>query len=405
MRLSRRQSVALKRSRKTINIWSGSVRSSKTFASLWDFVQVMLRRRMTGDREGVVLVVAHSTNSAWRNIFQPLLTHPEFAHVAPHLAYRRNAPTGTLFGQEFSVVGANNETSWLAIQGLTVAYCLGDEAVSWPESFWDMLVTRLSMPTSRCLVTCNPGAPTHYLKRLIDSGDPDVHHEVFLLDQNPTLDAGYIARLKRQFSGVFYRRMILALWESAEGAIYERWDHETMTGTPPRGDVLCVGLDYGTQNPSAGVALMVGDDGRLWISHEWAPNPGDRRMTDSELADSLQEWLGTLPNPPRFIYTDPAAASFREELRRRGVITHKADNSVVPGVQTVDSLLVSGGLMVAEQCEHLIRELPAYRWDAKAAARGVDAPVKENDHHVDALRYAIRSSRHLWGRLVQSAAA
>ena len=405
MRLSRRQAVALKRSTRPINIWSGSVRSSKTFGSLWDFIRVMQHRRMSGEREGVVLVVAHSTNSAWRNIFQPLLTHPEFVHVSPHLTYRRNSPTGTLFGQEFSVVGANNEASWLSIQGLTVAYCLGDEAAAWPESFWDMLLTRLSMPTSRCLVTCNPGAPTHYLKKLIDSGDPDVHHEVFLLDQNPTLEPGYIARLKRQFSGVFYRRMILALWESAEGAIYEGWDRETMVGTPPRGDILAVGLDYGTQNPSAGLALMVGHDGRLWLSHEWAPNPGDKRMTDSELADSLQDWLAQLPNPPRYIYADPAAASFREELKRRGVVTHKADNAVVPGIRTVDSLLVGGDLMVADTCEHFISEVGAYRWDQKSATRGVDAPVKENDHHMDAARYVVRSSRHLWGRLVKSVAA
>lgn len=402
MEVSARQAVALKRSTKTINIWSGSVRSSKTFASLWDLIKVMHHRATTDDSEGVVLIVGHSTNAVWRNIFQPLLTHPSFAHVAPTVSYSRNAPTGRIFGQEFSVVGANNESSWLSIQGLTVAYCLGDEAVSWPESFWDMMVTRLSMPTSRMLVTCNPGAPTHHLKRLIDSDDPDVHHEVFLLDQNPTLEADYIARLKRQFSGVFYRRMILALWETAEGAVFERWDDQTMVGAAPPGTVLAVGMDYGTQNPSAGLALTVGDDGKLWVSHEWAPNPGDRRMTDKELADSLEEWLGDLPNPPRHIYADPAAASFREELKRRGIVTNKADNNVVPGIQTVDSLLVGGQLMFSQTCVNLIREMPGYRWDHKAAERGVDAPVKENDHHVDALRYAVRSTRHLWGRMVSA---
>lgn len=409
MGLSRRQKLALKRSTATVNIWYGSVRSSKTFASLWDFIRVMTRRSMNHEAEGVVLLVGLSTNTVWRNIFQPLLNNKEFAAFAPYVEYRQNAPSGRFMGQPFSVVGANNEASWLSIQGLTVAYCLGDEATGWPKSFWDMLLTRLSLPHSRLLVTCNPGAGTHYLKTVIDRAgtDPDVHAEKFLLHQNPTLAHAVVQRLKRSFSGLFYRRMILGEWVAAEGAVFESWDPDTMVvpadKVPAGARVLAVGLDYGTDHPSAGYALSVAE-GRLWLTHEWSPQidggGGRQRMTDFELADSFEEFLASLPNQPRFIYADPAGASFREELKRRGVKTNRADNAVLDGISTLNSTLTAGVLLVSEACPNLIKMIPGYRWDPKATERGKTEPIKEDDDEVDGARYTVFSCRHLWRRLV-----
>lgn len=399
MKLSRRQSVALRRSNKPINIWYGSVRSSKTHGSLWAFIRVMAERAATGNTNGVVLIVGLSTNTIWRNIFQPLLTSDSFKHIAPSIRYRRNSPSGSVFGQEFAVVGASNEASWLSIQGMTVAFCLGDEATAWPSSFWDMLISRLSLPESWLLVTCNPGSAKHYLKKLIDSGDPDVHVEKFLLEQNPTLGRDYINRLERQYSGLFYQRMILGEWVNAAGAVFETWNPDLMVTDRQAGEVLAVGLDYGTNHPSAGYALTLHTTG-IQYSHEWSPqldNGGGRtRMTDTELADSLQEWLATLPNMPRYIYADPAAASFREELKRRGIKTIRADNSVIDGIRQMEAQLTNGTLTIAHQCTNLIDEIPEYRWDPKATEKGTDAPIKENDDHIDAARYTLRSSRHMW---------
>ena len=402
MGLSKRQKLALARSTAPINIWYGSVRSSKTFAQIWDFIA----RMSSSAGDGANIVIGYSTNTVWRNIFQPILSRPEFAAVAPHLSYRRNAPEGTLFGKRFAVVGANNESSWLAIQGLTIENAWGDEAVGWPKSFWDMLVSRLSLPSSRLLVTCNPGTANHYLKELIDSDDPEVHVEKFLLESNPTLSRKYIDRLKRMYSGLFYRRMILAEWVAAEGAVYQGWEPMKMLKKHSVSNVIAVGIDYGTNHPTAGYAIGVGASGRLEVCAEWSPNlerGGHRRMTDSQLADSLEEWLELLPSRPRYIYCDPAAASFREELKQRGMVTHRADNSVLDGIRQIDSLLNAGELMIDPSCKQLQKEISNYRWDNKATEKGIDAPIKENDDHVDALRYAVRSSRHLWRKQLGAA--
>ena len=402
MALSNRQKLALMRSTAPINIWYGSVRSSKTFAQVWDFIA----RMSSSSGDGANIVIGYSTNTVWRNIFQVILSRPEFAAIAPHLNYRRNAPEGTLFGKRFAVVGANNESSWLAIQGLTIENAWGDEAVGWPKSFWDMLVSRLSLPSSRLLVTCNPGTANHYLKELIDSDDPEVHVEKFLLESNPTLSTSYIDRLKRMYSGLFYRRMILAEWVAAEGAVYQGWEPMKMLKKHSVSNVIAVGIDYGTNHPTAGYAIGVGASGCLEVCAEWSPNlerGGHRRMTDSQLADSLEEWLELLPSQPKYLYCDPAAASFREELKQRGMITYRADNSVLDGIRQIDSLLNAGELMIDPSCKQLQKEMSNYRWDNKATEKGIDAPIKENDDHVDALRYAVRSSRHVWRKQLDTA--
>jgi phage terminase large subunit len=54
-------------------------------------------------------------------------------------------------------------------------------------------------------------------------------------------------------------------------------------------------------------------------------------------------------------------------------------------------------------CKHLIGEMAGYVWDSKAAERGIDKPVKENDDFADSARYTIFSSRHIWRRRSKAA--
>ena len=42
-------------------------------------------------------------------------------------------------------------------------------------------------------------------------------------------------------------------------------------------------------------------------------------------------------------------------------------------------------------CVNTFREFFSYIWDEKAAARGEDKPVKENDHAMDAVRYFVNT--------------
>ena len=48
-----------------------------------------------------------------------------------------------------------------------------------------------------------------------------------------------------------------------------------------------------------------------------------------------------------------------------------------------------GSLLILEKCTNMIKEIEGYVWDTKAAERGEDEPLKQNDHLCDALRYAV----------------
>ena len=84
------------------------------------------------------------------------------------------------------------------------------------------------------------------------------------------------------------------------------------------------------------------------------------------------------------VIVDPSAASFIEVIRRHGrfrVIA--AVNNVIDGIRQVSTALKQGDIRICRCCSDCIREFGLYRWESS----GRDAPVKENDHAMDDVRY------------------
>jgi len=171
--------------------------------------------------------------------------------------------------------------------------------------------------------------------------------------------------------------------------------------------VLGLGLDYGDTHLTRGMLLGLGRDkaqvARLYVLAEWAPGP----MTIGEHSANLRAWLAKLEPPawrtPEWMYADPAAGSFRHQLFYDGLTVANASNAVLDGIRTVSSLLATDRLLVSDRCTNLIDQIPAYVWDPKATLRGEDKPVKKDDDEVDALRYAIFSTRVLWQNAIRLA--
>ena len=385
-RLSRKQITAIGKSTHALNVWYGSVSSGKTLA----WLIMMLAEIKQAGQHGAIVIAGKTLDTVYQNIFYPLMTEPIFATAAPYIHYTRRNPTAKIFGREVMVIGVNDKGAEGRIRGGTFQLLFYDELTLCPQNVWEMLWSRMRATGNpkppRVFATTNPATPAHYLKTdYIDKPvQTDTYAELFTMEDNPGLTREYIERMYASYSGLFYRRMIQGEWVSAEGAVFESWNPDVMVTPRAEGTVLAVGIDYGTNHPTAGYALTVTDDG-LQLSHEWSPqtnNMGGRtRLTDMELADSLEEWLAELPNQPKGIYLDPAAASFKEELYRRRLNVAAAKNKVVDGIRTLDSLFTNGVLTVAEDCPRLINEIPGYRWDPKATENGKDAPIKEEDDH------------------------
>lgn len=407
--MSSKQILAFARATGRVNIFEGAVRSGKSFAWTW---LMLTRIRSAGDL-GSIILVGRSRHTVWRNVFEPLEQHPAFAMFRPFVRYRQGAPVATIFGRQVHIFGADDAASEAALRGMTVQLAFLDELTVLHVDFFKQLLARMSVEGAQAFGTTNPDGPAHWLKKdYLDRLDklPDWRRFHFMLDDNPSLDDTYKRSLRAEYSGLWYRRFILGQWVAAEGAIYDMWDDAVHVvrwdDLPQMIDICGIGVDYGTTNATAAVMLGLGVDKCLYLIDEWRYEPPNdaARLTDGHLSERMRAWIGTKHLPYLHGYTtgpvcvDPAAASFRVQLKEDGIHTWGAVNDVLYGIRTTASLLASGKLKVSTRCKGFLAEVTGYSWDAKATMRGLDAPVKVNDHSCDAVRYVIASTERRWRR-------
>ena len=116
-----------------------------------------------------------------------------------------------------------------------------------------------------------------------------------------------------------------------------------------------------------------------------------RQKDDIEYVKDLKEFLNG--DYPRFVIIDPSAASFKVTLRNNGFRVKDADNDVKDGIRIVSSLINRKKIKVHKSCKYLRKEISAYVWDEDARTkRGIEQPLKQNDHSCDALRYYIKTN-------------
>jgi PBSX family phage terminase large subunit len=413
--LSAKQEASIAQSNGKINLWTGSVRSGKTVASLLRWM-IYVADAPAG---GSLVVSGKTFDTVYRNIFGPLTDPAITGEVAGLVSYTRGAPTATILGREVEVITANDAKAEARLRGLTCAGMYIDEATLIPEDFWTQALARLSVPGSKLFATTNPGAPSHWLRKkyLLRAGETGLRNWHFTLDDNPALDPEYVAWLKSTYTGLWYRRFIRGEWCFAEGAVYDMWDEgkHVVTRVPPISDWLCVAVDYGTTNPLHALLIGIGVNNILYVVDEWRwdSRTEGRQLTDVEYSRRLRDWLASVQLPasqlrgpkPQYFIVDPSAASFKVQLYQDGLSPVDADNAVVDGIRLVSTLLALGKLRVHASCKHLIAEIPGYSWSESHAQQGEDVPVKADDHGLDALRYGAKTTRALWQQRIPLALA
>ncbi|MDI9399824.1 MAG: PBSX family phage terminase large subunit, partial [Euryarchaeota archaeon] len=361
-----------------VNIAHGAVRSAKTVGANVRWLRAVLEAP-----EGANLLMTGKTlTSLERNVLLPISR----LVGAGDFDYRRSLKTAYIYGRPILCEGANDESAFTKIAGLTLGGALVDEGSLIPESFFNMLISRLSEPGSQLFLTTNPAGPGHYLrKKWLDREDElDLKSWHFELTDNPWLDPAYVAELKRQFgppSSLFYQRYIKGEWVMAEGAVFPHFNRDLhVVRSPPPGamEALVVGIDYGQTHPTAFV--KVGKWGASWfVFGEYRES--DR--TNARLSSDLQTFLSN--KFPSAILVDPSAKSLINQLRSDGIQRARgADNSVLDSIGRISSALSTGALKITAACPRLIEEIEGYRWDPKATARGEDKPIKEADDLIDA---------------------
>ena len=369
-------------------ICDGAVRSGKTVFMSAAFVIWAMQYY---DRTNFA-ICGKTVQSAERNVLKPLQENESLPYT---MSYKVSTKVLTVrCGNKenyFYIFGGKDESSYMLIQGITLAGVLFDEVALMPRSFVEQALSRaISFEHPKYWFNCNPESPNHYFyKEWLEEQKEGTTHLHFLLEDNPILTPQMIERTKAMYSGVFYDRYIRGLWVIAEGIIYPMFGKDSIVPTIERKySRYVISMDYGIQNPTA--MLLWGFCDGVWYQVDEFYHSGretSQQKTDQDYYEDLERLAGD-----RYIdwlIIDPSATSFIALVKqKRRFKVRKAHNDVIDGIQKTASAIQQGKIKVNDCCKRTIKEYGLYSWDQKADE---DRPIKDNDHAMDATRYFVNT--------------
>ena len=222
-------------------------------------------------------------------------------------------------------------------------------------------------------------------------------------------------------NGVTFKREILGIRASAEGAIWDTLtDKNILRGEIPKrslGERYLV-IDFGMKN-----AFVISD----WDVDEqlncycWQEKRFDGRedkvinkegfdeLATTQLYGDMVMEVITSRNNGYYdaIYIDPSATPLRNELINRGLMVRSAKNDVgvrrekqkadkkvdksIVGIWLVREGFARSKIFIHESCKKGLDECYGYVFDSKQLLQGKEVPLKVADHFPDCVRYLVNS--------------
>jgi len=221
-----------------------------------------------------------------------------------------------------------------------------------------------------------------------ENKDEDYKSFHFSTYENPFIPAEEIDKAKQELTEDRFAQEYMADFRKTEGLVYKEFSRtfHTYENLPvPQIEFVKVfgGVDFGFTNPCAVITIKKDRLANYWVSDEWYKT----QQTDAQIADyvSALKWDACYP--------DPESASGIEELKRRRVFTKeviKNKDSIRNGINSIRELFKSNRLKIHKSCQNLIWEFETYSYPEKRPDQNEpENPIKENDHALDALRYAL----------------
>lgn len=312
----------------------------------------------------------------------------------------------------YYLFGGRDERSQDLIQGITLAGIFLDEVALMPRSFVEQAMGRCSVAHSTFWFNCNPEGPQHwfYTEIVKNAESRKLLRIHFRLEDNLSLSQDTIDRYNTMFSGIFYRRFILGEWAFADGVVYDCFDINKNTysdaereavlplivlDNDPHDGYPMYGVDYGVFNPQVYLEIYKYNKPGERIPYFYIDNEyyydsrkAMKQKTDEEYINDFISFVDNKHNKGMII--DPSASSLIVAAHRNGIRTMKANNDVIPGIRMIHALLEMGHILInRDRCPNLINELGLYIWNEKRGETGKEEVVKQHDHALDAMRYAI----------------
>lgn len=300
-------------------------------------------------------------------------------------------------------VGGSKADSFKKIRGNSYGMWIATEINLHHDSFIkDAFNRQIASKTRRVFWDLNPSSPANFIyKDYIDKFEETYgeryNYEHFTIRDNASITEERIRDIESQYdkNSVWYRRDILGERCNAEGLVYPMFNkdiHVVRKGDVQTEGDYYVSSDYGIQNATVFLLWQKEVGSKRWIclnEYYYSGRDNHYQKTVSEHVKGLIQMLNGIE--PRAIIVDPSASALITEIRRKGYHVRRADNDVKEGIDDVSTMLANQLLAFCDCCVNTIGEFGIYSWDEKASERGEDAPLKENDHAMDATRYFVRT--------------
>jgi len=281
--------------------------------------------------------------------------------------------------------------SWDAIEtlrGQKFHFIVIDE-VAMMRNFWvgwqEVLRPALTDTKGHALFISTPKGFNHFydLYQLENSEENFQSFHATTYD-NPHVDPAEIDEARRQITEDRFAQEYLGDFRKQEGLVYKEFNREVhlFDDKTIRSQTIetIAAVDFGYTNPTAILKIEKDSDQRYYVTWEWYKT----QKTTSEIVEQVRAIRSNV------CYPDPAEPDRIDELVSAGINCREVSKDIVAGIQVVRDLLKQNRLFIHVDCRHLINELETYHYpESQPDKNEVEVPVKDNDHAVDALRYAL----------------
>ena len=231
------------------------------------------------------------------------------------------------------------------------------------------------------------------------------------MDENPYLDDDQKRRLIKGYSKEELEARKSGRFVHFAGMIYGEFDRNLhvipeLDEVPP-GSRVYIGIDPGMRHQAAVIWTYLSPEDTMVVFDELALQGHTVKQVCEKIKARNTKWgqkaeSGAIaPLSPDWYVIDPSARNImhqtgrsdQDEYRAAGIVTILAQNSVTAGINSVKERLQAHRLLVTANCTETLAQFRKYRWTTpiKSENEAKEAPVKKDDHLMDALRYVVAS--------------
>lgn len=356
-----------------LTVCEGAVRSAKTVTINWAFLWNVIAHPSSRH-----LITGRSQSAVMANCVDD-----EFGIIALSngiAKYKRDEKNETyldILGKRVDMFGGETISSFKAFRGRTYGIVYNDEAnLQHKNTIIESFNRTIASPKRMHFMSLNPDVPGHWLYTdIIDEYQeqkiPGYRWFHFTLDDNPAITEERKEELKRQYTGIFYKRFILGMRVNAEGGCYPSFTEKNIVDRVPEKVLfVTIGADIGGNGSAttfAATAFYM-QDNRLSFCLIDEVYDTENRNVETLLANWEQF---VRKQKARYVcadcWVDSAEQLIKKSMERRGIINvhNSLKKPIVDRIRFLDLMFSLGRASIYKDCKESIRAVQSAVWTTK----------------------------------------